>query len=279
MDNLQTMLILNLTPDSFSDGGKYNSINTLDNYIYNCVLPNAAYIDYIDIGAESTRPNADIISSECEWERLYPVLKKYLPIFHKNNIKVSIDSYKADIIYKCLNLDSNIFAINNINHCNTSKILQINSQYSIQYIGMSNNTFAEYTDIIDNIKFNWLSILDEIKNYSNISLIFLDPGFGFVNNINDNWIILKNIQNLYNFVQEQKQDIKYKLYLKDKNIQLLAGISRKRFIKSIWQEQYQDTGTDIINYELIRSGVSIIRTHNINNIVMLKKYIQSLLKA
>ena len=97
--------ILNITPDSFSDGGKFNNLQNAISQTKNLIEQGA---NIIDIGAESTRPNANPINHEEEWQRLEDILPKIIEISHQNNIKVSLDSRHPQTVKKALDLGIDI---------------------------------------------------------------------------------------------------------------------------------------------------------------------------
>ena len=211
------MGVLNMTPDSFSDGGKFNSLSKANQRIENMIVSGA---DIIDIGGESTRPGSKIISQKNELKRVKEVIKKFKKNFPKTLL--SIDTRKplvmdfsiknnADIIndVSCFKFDSNSYdVIKNkdlwkiIHHMQgTPQTMQNNPSY--------NHVLLDIYDFFENE-------IKKIKKYKYHKKIILDPGIGFGKNLKHNLMILNNISLFHSL-----------------GFPILIGTSRKKFINQI----------------------------------------------
>ena len=246
------MGIVNLTPDSFSDGGKYNSKNLASKHINN-LLSNGAKI--IDIGGESTRPGANDISPSKEWDRIKSVLKilKNKKCFvsldtRKTFVMMKASKIKVDLINDVSGLDYDIETINFlkktkkpfvIHHMKgTPKNMQVKPSYKNVLL-----------DIYDFFETKLKYIRKKGINHNNI---ILDPGIGFGKNLKHNITLLKNISIFHSL-----------------GLPVMLGLSRKRFIKDISREN--DTkerigGTVSSCIQAYLQGVQILRVHDIKEI-------------
>ncbi len=247
------MGILNLTPDSFSDGGKYNSSKKALKKITQMINSGA---DIIDIGGESTRPGSKIIPPQIEWQRV----KKIIKIFKKkfSNTLLSVDTRKSSIIKKSIKYDADIindvscfrFDKNSymevkdknvwkiIHHMQgTPQTMQINPKY--------NNVILDIYDFFEN------EIL-KMKNSRFPDKIIIDPGIGFGKNLKHNLMIFRKISIFHSL-----------------GFPILIGSSRKRFISQIsksFDTKDRLGGTLASVLFSLSQGVKIFRIHNISDI-------------
>jgi dihydropteroate synthase len=257
--------ILNLTPDSFSDGGKFNQKDKALLHLEKLLNDGA---NMIDIGAESTRPGAKIITSNEEWQRLKDILpfiiKKIKDFEQRNNknIDISLDSYHPENIEKSLSLGVNI--INDVSGFANDKIQQIAVKSQKKIILMHNLGVPSNPNII--IDEN-LDIIAELLKWANEKIKFLtqigikkeniifDPGIGFGKNHQQNIAIIDRIEEL-----------------KILNLPLYVGHSRKRFLNFIESEEFIgkdiDQKTNIITNYLISKNIDYVRIHDL---ISLKK--------
>ena len=247
--NAQIMAIINITPDSFSDGGQYLKPDKALKRIIE--LAKEDNIHYIDIGAESTRPSATLVDETEEWQRLETVLDK-IPKSIKS--KISIDTRKASIAKKALEKDYRI--INDVSGLEDTAMTGSIAQYPDAKIIINHHRGLPPSYTPEEINLN---IMDEIIEYFEQKLkyakdssvkesqIILDPGLGFGKNTKENLLILDNLQKLKTHF----------------NLPILIGASRKRFIKELFgtDNESLDKGTQIINKLAINNGADIIRTH------------------
>jgi dihydropteroate synthase len=264
MKQIKIMGILNITPDSFYDGGKYFSLESAVKHAETLISEGA---DIIDVGGESTRPNSEPISVEEELKRVIPVIKEIKKNFP--NITVSVDSYKYEVVKQALELGVEI--INDIyalrvspqtvellkSYPNTKvvlmhmkgtpKTMQVNPQYPNGVVNEIKNFFVE------RIKFLFEHSIEPQR-------IILDPGIGFGKTTQHNIEILKNIDKFKTLNIDGK----------DYNFKILIGLSRKSFIGRILgteenplppQERYE--GTIVLHTYCILKQVDILRVHDV----------------
>ncbi len=266
------MGILNVTPDSFSDGGKFNTIEKALKHAKKMADEGA---DIIDIGGESTRPGAKSITAEEETKRVLPVLKK---IVKEIDIPISIDTYKSKVAEKCLKNGASM--INDITSLRgDEKLIDVIKKYDVPVClmhmkGTPNNMQKNpyYKDIIKEIK-------DFLRKKSNYALdkgvkkenIIVDPGIGFGkrtgSGIEDNCTVLANIKEF-----------------KKLGYPVLVGASRKTFIENISGEKKLTTCERLegsIATAIISSlnGADIIRVHDVKETVRALKVLNCLIKS
>ena len=245
------MGIINLTPDSFSDGGDFCSIekvlNQVDNFVSNGV-------DVIDLGAQSTRPGALEIGAKMEIKRLIPYLKRIRSEYP--NILISIDTFNAEVAYEALYNGADW--INDVTGGRRdSEILDVVSQFNCPFVithsrgnSQNMNNLTDYDDLLVNV-------VDSLENLTNTALrknvpkdkIIWDPGIGFSKETNQNIEILRNID-----------------FIKKFEFPILIGASRKRFIGEILNEtnpKERDIGTLAISCFCSQLSIHLVRVHNV----------------
>ena len=245
------MGILNITPDSFSDGGKFNKNNLAKKQLKHLFNSGA---NIVDIGGESTRPGSKAVSAKIEWKRIKNILKK----IDKKKV-ISLDTRKSEIMEKGINLGVKL--INDVSGLNYDKnSINIIKKYKIPFVLqhslgnpniMQNN--PKYKNVLLDIydyfeqKINFLRKVG-INHYN----IILDPGIGFGKNLKHNMTIIKNIS-IYHSL----------------GLPILLGISRKRFIKELSNKNDSDLrigGTISSSIFALMQGVQILRVHDVNEI-------------
>ena len=238
------MGILNVTPDSFSDGGKYNNIDAALAQAKKLIAEGA---DIIDVGGESTRPGHTQISSEEEIKRVVPVIEK---LSRELDIIISIDTYKYDVAEEAIKAGAHI--INDIwgLQYDNGEMAELVKKYDIPIIVMHNQNDEIYKkDIMLTLREFFektYKILDKYEIDRN--KIILDPGLGFGKNVEQNIEVLSRLNEL-----------------KDMG-PILLGASKKRFIGKLlndlpFDERVEGTvATTVIGIE---KGVDIVRVHNV----------------
>jgi dihydropteroate synthase len=252
------MGILNVTPDSFSDGGKYfkksdavkRALNMLDEGT-----------DIIDIGGESTRPGSDPVSVEEELNRVIPVIEELMKV--KPVAVLSVDTTKSEVARKALKSGAKI--INDISGLTFDPELasaagEFDAALVIMHIKGTPKTMQvnpNYNDIIEEI-YEFLYHQVNIAVKSGVKKIFIDPGIGFGKNVEDNLILLNKLGDF-----------------KSLGYPILIGVSRKSFLGKIFDLEIteRDTITAIAETIAIKNGARIIRTHNIKNAANIRKLI------
>lgn len=252
------MGILNVTPDSFSDGGKYFS---KDKAILHAEYLIESGADIIDIGGESSRPGSKIISTEEEIDRVIPVVKDLIDKYP--DVVISIDTTKSEVAG--LAIESGAKIINDISGGTFDiKMFDVAEMFNSIFVIMHMKGTPQNMQI--NPQYH--NVIDEINNYfeeriqsalgKGISNIILDPGIGFGKRSNDNYNILKNCSEF-----------------KKLGYPIMIGTSRKSFLgNSLSLEVSQRENATIISETIaVLRGAKIIRTHNVKNAVELKKMI------
>jgi len=245
------MGVLNITPDSFSDGGKYfDSKVKLEKVIEDAIKMEKDGADFIDIGGESTRPGSESISIDEELERVIPVISE---LKEKLSIPVSIDSYKHEVAEEALKAGAEI--VNDISGFNfDEKLPEVTARYNASCIlmhikgtpkNMQKN--PEYADVVEEV-FNYLQDAVNVAERHGIKQIFTDVGIGFGKNLEHNLTLIKN---LFRF--------------KDLNYPVLLGLSRKSFMDKIFPTRMNERleGSIAANSIGIINGANIIRVHDV----------------
>lgn len=246
------MGILNLTPDSFFDGGSHNNINDILTHCEKMLTDGA---DIIDIGAFSSRPGMEIISVEEEHNRLLPSLieiKKHFP-----EATISIDTFRKDVAEKAIDCGADI--INDISGGTfDNEMLPFIGRNHTPYIMMhsGNSINSLHHEVIENnicneVKTFFERQVDNLMQYGEQNII-LDPGIGFNKSIKANFYLLKNIND-------------YRI----KNLPVLIGISRKSLIYKTLKTTPQEAlnGTTVLNTIALLNGADILRVHDVKEAV------------
>ncbi|WP_288304648.1 dihydropteroate synthase [uncultured Fusobacterium sp.] len=237
------MGILNVTPDSFSDGGQHQSVSEAVKHAKKMLEEGA---DIIDIGGESTRPGHTKITDEKEIERVVPVIKEVA----KLGAIISIDTYKYTVAKAAFEAGAHI--LNDIwgLQYDNGEMAALVKEYDIPVIAMHNQNDKEYKeDIILSMKKFFKKTFDIANKYGiDKDTIILDPGIGFGKGIDENLEVLSRLQELRSMGR------------------ILLGCSRKRFIGTILNDippQKRAIGTVATTVCGIERGVDIVRVHDI----------------
>ena len=245
------MGVINLTPDSFSDGGELNSTKKILDQVNHFLSYGA---DIIDLGAQSTRPGAEEVGSKIEIKRLIPYLK--LIRYEHPEIIISIDTFHSDVAYEALMNGANW--INDVTGGRRDKeILNVVSEFKCPFVvthsrgnSQNMNELSKYENVLSEVKSSLEYLIKNAleKNISRNNLI-VDPGIGFSKDLNQNLEILRNLDVFKNF-----------------NLPILIGASRKRFIGEILNEinpKERDIGTLAITCLCSHLNIDIVRVHNV----------------
>lgn len=242
------MGILNLTPDSFFDGGKYTTTESALNRTQQMLAEGA---DIIDIGAVSTRPGAENIDIKTELSRILPVLKILVKVFPETIF--SIDTYRAEVVRATYNEGAAL--INDISAGTMdSEMLDAVAASGLPYIlmhmqgtpkNMQQNPY--YDDVTDEV-LSFFEKKTELLNKKGIKQIILDPGFGFGKTVEHNYQLLSSLN----------------LFTKS-GMPVMAGLSHKSMIWKILGKSKEATitGTVALNMFALIKGVSILRVHDV----------------
>lgn len=261
LNMIKILGILNVTPDSFSDGGLYNKTDIAVNKALEMFDEGA---DIIDIGGESTRPGSDFVSVEEEINRVIPVIKKLKII--KPEIKISIDTSKSKVAEEAIINGADI--VNDISGLTfDNEMINIVSKYQKDLIlmhikgtpkDMQDN--LHYYDVITEI-YKFLFEQVEKANAAGIKNVIIDPGIGFGKSISDNYEIIKRLDEFKGIGKK-----------------ILIGLSKKSFLGNSLNISInnRENATIIAETLSILNGADYIRTHNIKNIIEAKKIIENI---
>ena len=257
------MGILNITPDSFSDGGKFNQKNLAKkqlNYLFKCGA------DLVDIGGESTRPGSKSISTKIEWKRIENILKK----IDKKKI-ISLDTRKSEIMEKGIKLGVKL--INDVSGLNYDKnSINVLKKYKTPFVlqhSLGNPDIMQDNPKYKNVLLDIYDFFEEkIKFLRRVGInhnnIILDPGIGFGKNLKHNMTIIKNIS-IYHSL----------------GLPILLGISRKKFIKELSDNNDSSSrigGTISSSIFAMMQSVQILRVHDVNEVNQSVKIFKELIK-
>ena len=257
------MGVLNMTPDSFSDGGKYNR-NYLAKKRLNYLFNSGASI--VDIGGESTRPGSKPISSKIEWNRVKYILNK----FNKKKF-LSLDTRKSEIMEKGINLG--VALINDVSGLNYDKnSIKVLKKYKMPFVlqhSLGNPDVMQDNPKYKNVLLDIYDFFEKKIKYLRINgidhnNIILDPGIGFGKNLKHNLKLIKNIS-IYHSL----------------GLPILLGISRKKFIKELSGKNDSSSrigGTISSSIYAMMQGVQLLRIHDVNEINQSLKVFKELIK-
>ncbi len=243
------MGILNLTPDSFSDGGKFNNKKKSKNQIYKMINSGA---NIIDVGGESTRPGSKTIPVKTEWKRIEHVIRN----FKKNykNVSLSIDTRKSEIMIKGINFGVDL--INDVSGFSydknsLSKLKKYNVSKVVHHMLGTPKTMQKNPKY-KNVLLDVYDFFEKHINESDNKKIILDPGIGFGKNLKHNLTLISKISLFHSL-----------------GFPILIGTSRKRFIGQIsgkYDNKERIGGTLASILFLLSQGVQIFRVHNVNEV-------------
>ena len=257
------MGVLNLTPDSFSDGGKFNSKKKGTDHALKMYQSGA---NIIDVGGESTRPGSNAINIKLEWSRIEKIIK-----FISKKIPLSLDTRKSEIMEKGIKLG--IKMINDVSGLSyDAKTIDILKKYKIPLVIQHTQGIPENMQNHPRYENELLDIYDffekKIKFLRSIGIkhskIIIDPGIGFGKNLKHNMNLISNISIFHSL-----------------GFPILVGNSRKRFIKEI--SGINDTksrigGTVASSIYLMSQGIQILRIHDVNESLQGIKVFKKLFK-
>jgi len=243
------MGVLNLTPDSFSDGGKFNNQKKAKNHILDMIKAGAKIID---VGGESTRPASKTISTKTEWKRIENIVKNFKKKHKKECL--SIDTRKSEVMIKAIKYRADL--INDVSGFNyenqsLSRLKKYNVAKVLHHMQGTPNTMQKnpkYKNVLLDIYDFFEKGIQKIDNKK----IVLDPGIGFGKNLKHNLTLISKISLLHSL-----------------GFPILVGTSRKRFISQISgknDSKERIGGTIASVLFLLSQGVQVFRVHNVNEV-------------
>lgn len=253
------MGILNVTPDSFSDGGKYNSLDVAKEQVQKMIQDGA---DIIDVGGESTRPNHIRISDEEEIERVVPVIKMIKENF---DIPVSVDTYKSKVAEAAIFAGADL--INDVwGFKADDKMAEIVAKYNVPCCLMHNRDNNDYINLMEDVKNDIKeSILLAKKAGVKDENIMIDPGIGFAKNVQQNLQVMNNLEQL-----------------KELGYPILLGTSRKSTIGHVLNlpvDQREEGTMATTAVGMMKGACDFVRVHDVLKNKRLALMIDAILKA
>ncbi len=255
-EQTQIMGILNITPDSFSDGGRFNELNQAVERAKEMV-DHGAHI--IDVGGESTRPGAEPVSLEEELHRVVPVIQA---LAKEINVPISVDTYKAEVARQAVEAGATI--INDVWGAKKEpEIAKVAAKYNVPIILMHNRSNRDYCHLIEDM-------IEDLHESISIALdagvkkenIVLDPGIGFAKTVEDNLEVMKNLDKFTAL-----------------GYPVLLGTSRKSFIGHVLDlppaERVEGTGATVCLG--IEKGCQFVRVHDVLQISRMTKMMDAML--
>ena len=248
----KVMGILNVTPNSFFDGGKYKKESEILSQVEKMIRDGATFID---IGAYSSKPNAELVSVEEELSRIIPVVDLILQHFPETLI--SIDTFRSEVAQACI--EKGAAMINDIAAGNLdSKMLEIIAKYNVPYIMMhmrgtpqTMQSLTDYQDIVKEMLFYFSEKMAMARSLG-INDLIVDPGFGFAKTLDQNYEILKHLD-LFDMLE----------------LPLLVGVSRKSMVYKPLNSSAGEAlnGTTVLNTIALTKGAKILRVHDVKEAI------------
>ena len=244
----KVMGILNVTPDSFFDGGKYSDGKTILLQVEKMLQEGATFID---IGGYSSKPNAEFVAEEEELKRVIPIVQKIIQEFP--NAILSIDTFRSKVAKD--SIENGAAIINDISAGNLDdKMLETVAQLQVPYIMMhlkgnpqTMQSFAHYQNILKEMLFYFSEKVALARSFG-INDLIIDPGFGFAKTTQQNFEVLGKLELLH--------------FLK---LPLLVGVSRKSMIYKTLETnaEFALNGTTCLNTVSLLKGAKILRVHDV----------------
>jgi dihydropteroate synthase len=244
----KVMGILNITPNSFFDGGRYSSENEILAKVKKMLAEGATFID---IGAYSSKPSAEFVSEEEELNRIVPVVQ--LLVKHFPEILISIDTFRSQVAKACI--ENGAAIINDISAGNLDdKMLEVIAQYNVPYIMMhmrgtpeTMQSMTEYEDVVKEVLLYFSKKISEARSLG-INDLIVDPGFGFAKTIAQNYEVMQKLELFHSL-----------------ELPLLIGISRKSMIHKTLGITADEAlnGTTVLNTIALTKGAHILRVHDV----------------
>ncbi|HIC31148.1 MAG TPA: dihydropteroate synthase [Flavobacteriaceae bacterium] len=244
----KVMGILNVTPDSFYDGGRYKDENSILNQVEIMLNQGATFID---VGAYSSRPNADFVTEDEELQRIVPIVE--LLVKHFPEIIISVDTFRSEVAKQTVKAGASL--INDISAGFLDEnMLETVAKLSVPYIMMhmrgtpqTMQTLTDYDNLTKDVNFYFSERISKARALGIIDLV-LDPGFGFAKTTQQNFELLNQLE-LLNIV----------------DLPLLVGVSRKSMIYKTLDTTAQNAlnGTTALHMIALQKGAKILRVHDV----------------
>ena len=248
----KVMGILNITPDSFYDGGRYKDETQILKQTEKMLTEGATFID---VGAYSSRPGADHVTEEEELKRILPVID--LLLYNFPGLMLSVDTFRSAVAKKCL--DHGAALINDISAGNLDPNMMVTiAQYQVPYIMMhmkgtpqTMGKQSHYKDLMGEVLYYFSDKLATARKFG-INDLILDPGFGFAKMLEQNYELLRNLEMFQTF-----------------QLPVLVGLSRKSMIYRLLETTADRAlnGTTALHMFTLTKGAHILRVHDVREAV------------
>lgn len=255
------MGILNVTPDSFYDGGRRQHLEQHLEQAKKMIIEGA---DFIDVGSYSSRPDADNIPQEEELQRILPVIEALVERFPE--IILSVDTFRSEVARQCI--EAGAAMINDISAGNLdNRMMETVAKLQVPYIMMhmrgnprTMKDLNNYKDLLRDILFYFSEKIDQARELG-INDLIVDPGFGFSKNISQNFELLSHLD-----------------LFKVLDLPILSALSRKSLIYKTFNTTPEEAlnGTTVLNTVSLLKGANILRVHDVKEAVECVKLLQRL---
>ena len=257
----KVMGILNVTPNSFYDGGKYSEEKSLISQVEKMLSEGATFID---IGAYSSKPSAEFVSEKDEIARLVPIIK--LVLKHFSETLISIDTFRANVARA--GIENGACIINDISAGNLdNNMMKTIAELQVAYVMMhmkgnpkTMQSLVHYENITKEILFYFSEKVALARSFG-INDLIIDPGFGFAKTLEQNFEVLNNLE-LFQMLE----------------LPMLIGLSRKSMIyKSLdTTAEFALNGTSVLNTIALQKGTNILRVHDVKEALETIKLVSKL---
>ncbi|RKN79900.1 dihydropteroate synthase [Ulvibacterium marinum] len=244
----RVMGVLNITPDSFFDGGKYKDEKTIVSQVEKMLNEGATFID---VGAQSSRPGAELISEKEELDRILPIVNLLINEFPE--IVLSIDTFRSKVAEKCIEAGAaliNDISAGNLDKAMLPKVAQLKVPIILMHMRGEPKTMQQQTDYNDLIHDILKYFSERIAKARSLGVhdIVIDPGFGFSKTLKQNYELLKGLD-----------------LLLSPGLPILTGLSRKSMIYKMLELDAKDAlnGTTALNMYALQKGASVLRVHDV----------------
>jgi dihydropteroate synthase len=244
----KVMGILNITPNSFYDGGQYVTEQSILNQVEKMLVEGATFID---VGAYSSKPNAAFVSEEEELARLLPVVKSVLKHFPETLL--SIDTFRSEVAKASLSLGAAM--INDIAAGNLDdKMFETIANFQVPYVMMhmkgtpqTMTSLTQYDNIVKEMLFYFSEKIATARSFG-INDLVVDPGFGFAKTLEQNYEVLQHLA-LFQTLE----------------LPILVGVSRKSMVCKVLETSAEESlnGTTVLNTISLTKGANILRVHDV----------------
>jgi len=257
----KVMGILNITPDSFYDGGKHKNETSILKHV-ECMLEEGT--TFIDIGAYSSKPNADFVSEAVELQRIVPIVEIVLKNFPE--ALISVDTFRSKVAKQCIEAGAaliNDISAGKLDENMLTTVASLHVPYIMMHMKGTPQTMQQHTNydnLTKDILFYFSERIATAKALGIVDII-IDPGFGFAKTLEQNYELLNHLE-LFKMIEKP----------------ILVGVSRKSMIYKTLETTANDAlnGTTVLNTIALQKGASILRVHDVKEAMETIKLVESL---